>query len=338
MRARTVLAVSLLFASLCLAPSTIADTSHDERVALTMTAENELKIYVHGVYSSALRPALRSALDGDANPLMDAGGVTCQANRTTYSNELKKLCSGVKCNDGLVAKDDANAFSGLAETSKAIYGLLVISGVINATATLNDGEAVSSELISFSLSTAEGSVKAILPVESDYIVNLKYSSTQSPSVVSFHFKGKQGERNVPFSFTAIAGWDVSAKGGLLSQSIRTDYPSAGFVTLEGVMESPNLPAKVATSPRQVDLVCWSIMGIVIAVSLIAMYVAWRRMKKQRIKEERMRKKAEGKGTGSQVAEMEGVERDRARLKELREKGIVTEEEYGRKIAELDAKN
>jgi hypothetical protein len=303
-----------------------------------MIAENELEVFVHGMYTFALGSALRSALDGDANPLMDAGGVTGQGNRTAYSNELKKLCSGVKCSDGLVAKDDPVAFQGLAESSMSIYELLVSSGVINATASLNDKEAGSSQLISFSLSTAEGGVKAILPVESDYVVSFKYPSMQSPSVVSFVFKGKQGERKVPFSFTAMQGWDVSAKDGLQSQSVRTDYPSAGYMTLEGVMESPNLPVKVTTNPKRVDLVCWSIMGIVIAISLLGMYVAWRRMKKQRIKEEKMRKKAENKESEAQATEAKGGERDRVRLNELREKGIITEGEYGRKIAELDAKN
>jgi len=337
MRALTPLALSVVLISLLCSQAAVSDAQLDERVALTMTAENEMNLYVHGVYTGKLGLALRSALDGDAAPLMDLGGVKGLANRSVYSTELKKICSAVACGDGTISKGDVDALGKLAEVSDTIYDLFALSGVSNATATLNGAEPRSITVIQFGLSSIEGSVNAVLPVYSDYILTLKYQSAPSPITVSFRFGGKQGERKVAFSFTSIQGWDASVKDGILSQSTRTDYPSSGYVTVEGVLASPNQPASVGTSPKQADVVCWSVLGLVILLSLAGMYLAWRRMKKQRAKEEKIMagkvKKEAGKEDGP------ATERGRTmdRLKDLRERGIITDEEYSQKLKETDAK-
>lgn len=338
MKLYAIVATLLVLASLHLLQSSDASTTQDERVALTMTSEDEVKIFVHGLYSGAVGSGVRGLLDGDAVPLMDATGITGPANRSAYSNEVRKICSSVKCGDGQLVKGDLLAFSRLVESSGTMFELLSDSGIVNATVTMNDVGPQSTVLVAFYLTTEEGNVKAVLPVESDYNLNLRFSSKQSSDIISFSFRGRQGERSVPFSFTAMLGWEVSAKDGLKSQSIRSDYPESGYVTMEGVMSSPNTPARVATSPKQVDPVCISVIVIAIILSVLGMYLAWKRMKKQRVKEAKIRakEKKEVAESGDERAKEGG--RDRTRLKELRDRGIITDPEYEQKVTELDAKN
>jgi len=314
--------------------SSCGDAVEDERIAVTMTAENEIKIFMHGIYSDGMATGLRNLVDGDAAPLMDLAGIPAE-NRTIFINEIKKVCSDIKCGDGMIVKDDLIAFSRFVEGSNIMLDLLQDSGVINVTAKINDLEPQGITMISFHLTTEEGKVNGVFPVASDYNLNFRFTATPPPSTVSFFFTGKQHERKVLFSFTSLLGWEASVKDGITSQTVRQDYPSSGYITIEGEIASVTRPVMIVTTPKQVDPVCMSGIAIVIILSAAGMYLAFRRMKKPEKKGTVLR------GTRTEPAKTEKLDAKRYEiegLKDLLDQGIITREEYEQKLDELNAKN
>jgi hypothetical protein len=342
-RAGTVIALAMLAASLVPPASASQESAASldtaESVTVGQIAPTSFKVSMTGSVEGPIGSALRHLLDGNASEAFARGAAPAQL-MAKVNATLSSYCAASKCKDGSVSDDDVNRFSAEARRDAFLFELLRRAGVANLTVTVDGRGPTFEERLDFLVTGAAGRVGTILPVGVEYILNLHFGDAPADRFsLGARLDGYQPPRAVAFTLVAIPGYRLDSVSGLDFRTVREDWPDAGYTTLTGTLSDPGAGGSVVLVSGGLPTLCYAAVAAVVAACAAAMYLGWRRAKREERRRARAKKRAEqaAKAEAAGVAKPAGhgaEETELGKLERLREQSLITEEELRARSAEV----